>query len=67
MAIDTQVIPVVIGASEVINKTMSLAVFGSNLCTATLYPQQKKSMGEKISFIASFLIVSRELKHYTYM
>ena len=50
MVIETQVIPAVIGASEVINKTTFLAVFGSNLCTAaTLYPQQKNSMGEKIS------------------
>ena len=45
---ETQVIPVVTGASEVINKTTFLA--GSNLCTATLCPQQKHSMGEKISF-----------------
>ena len=38
VAIETQVIPVVTGASEVINKTTFLAVFGSNLCTASLYP-----------------------------
>ena len=50
MAIETQVIPVVVGASEVINKTTFLAVFGSNLCTATLYPQH--SIGEKISFFS---------------
>ena len=67
MAIETQVIPVAIGASEVINKTTSLAVFGSNLCTATLYPQQKEIDGEKNSFIAPFLIVSRQLKHHIYM
>ena len=68
MAIETQVIPVVIGASEVINKTtlMFLAVFGSNLYTATLYPQQKNSMGEKISiFSISCDYVSRELKIMT--
>ena len=65
MAIETQVIPVVTGASEVINKTTFLAVFGSNLCTATLYPQQKNSMGEKISnFSIIFDYVSRELKHH---
>ena len=64
MAIETQVIPVVIGASEVINKTTFLVLFGSNLCTATLYPQQKNSMGEKISnFSIIFDYVSRELKH----
>ena len=67
MAIQTQVIPVVTGASEVINKTTFLAVFGSNLCTATLYPQQKNSMGEKISFFSIiFDYVSRELKHPIY-
>ena len=53
MAIETQVIPVVTGASEVINKTTFLAVFGSNLCTATLYPQH--SIGEKISFFFSII------------
>ena len=44
------VFPVVTGASEVINKTTFLA--GSNLRTATLFPQQKNSMGEKISFFS---------------
>ena len=64
MPIETQVIPVVVGASEVSNKTTFLAVFGSNLCTATLYPQQKNSMGEKISiFSIIFDYVSRKLKH----
>ena len=68
MAIETQVIPVVIGASEVIKKTTSLTVFGSNLCTATLYPQQKNSMREKISFFSIiFDYVSRELKHHIYI
>ena len=68
MAIETQVIPVVIGASEVINKTTFLAVFGSNLCTTTLYSQHKNSMGEKISFFSIiFDYVSRELKHHTYI
>ena len=68
MAIETQVIPVVTGASEVINKTRFLAVFGSNLCTATLYPQQKNSMGEKISFFTIiFDYISRELKHHIYI
>ena len=57
MAIETQVIPVVMGASEVINKTMCLAVFCSDLYTATLYAQKKNSMREKISFLASFLIM----------
>ena len=55
MAIETQVFPVVTGASEVINKTKFLA--GSNLGTATLCLQQKNSMGEKTSFLASFLIM----------
>ena len=68
VAIETQVIPAVIGASEVINKTAFLAVFGSNLCTATLYPQQKISMGEKISiFSIIFDYVSHELKHHIYI
>ena len=65
MAIEAQVIPEVIGASEVINKTTFLVVFGSNLSTATLYPQQKNSMGEKISnFSIISDYVSRELKHH---
>ena len=64
MAIETQVIPVVIHASEVINKTF-FVVFGSNLCTATLYPQQKSSMGEKISFFSIiYYYVSRECIWY---
>ena len=61
---ETQVIPVVIGASEVINKTTFLAVFGSNLCTASLYPQQKNSMGEKVSnFSIIFYYDSYETSH----
>ena len=67
MAIETQVFPVVIGASEVINKTTFLAVFGSNLRIATLYPQPKNSMGEKISFIASFLIIFPTNWNITYV
>ena len=47
MAIETQVIPVVVGASEVINKTTFLAVFGSNLCTATLSTLKENLDGGK--------------------
>ena len=40
----------------------------SNLCTATLYPQQKNSVREKISFFSIiFDYVSRELKHHIYI
>ena len=71
MVIETQVIPVVtvIGVSEVINKRTFLAAFASNLCTATLYPQQKNSVGGggKISFFSMLLddlISYNDVEHY---
>ena len=68
MARETQVIPVVIVASEVINKTICFAVFGSNLCTATLCPQQKKlDEGKDQFFSIIFDYVSHELKHKLYI
>ena len=55
MAIETQVTPVVIGASEVNKKTTFLAVFGSNLCTATrCFPRIETSHIYSI-FLFSFL------------
>ena len=60
MAIETQVIPIVIGASEVINKTTFLAVYSLPL------PSTENSMREKISFLSIiFDYVSRELKQHS--
>ena len=50
------------GENSVINKRTFLAVFGSDLCTATFYPLQKTRWGGKISFIASSF-VSRKTSH----
>ena len=72
MAIETQVIPAVIGASKVINKTTFLADFGSLILTCVQPPstrrQQKNSMGEKISICSIiFDYVSHELKYHIYI
>ena len=68
MAIETQVIPVVVGASEVINKTTFLAVFGSNLCTTTLSTLKRKSRwGKRSVILASFLIMFPANWNITYI
>ena len=59
MAIETQVIPVVTGASEVINKTTFLAVFGSNLCTATPVPSTLDRGKDQVFFSIIFDYVLR--------